>query len=538
MNKYFFLLLSILYFNKVVSQEIKSDTIKSHDTISISDTKITNKISFELINVKINHNQLISNEVSYLKNNININERDTLSMIIQLKGGNNDIIFNYYFNDNPNYRTIENGKIIYDKSSKRIYFDFIPNNEQALNKFLTWNLYAHENNFLFSNYNFFIEINNLYYAPKIVNKQIDKIIRNSYNYNYLPIISDGDNSSLFKLETNAPIDDFDPISGRILWKINPNNINELEKIFNFKLTVYKQNNPEKFDVDTFKIIYSENNFAPVFGKTSKWIVKEGENYEYKIPVDDPNVNDSIIIENIGAQLPRGMKLDKKNKKLTFNVDYNHVDKVNSTQNYNLELKASDLSGLSSQISLEVVVMNTINPMKVQEKITELITELKNQEKGLDEINDNLKWIESTSKNNRKIRTFTAAGITFLGAVVGVIAGNSDGSKKVVRLAGPIIGASGAVLSVINEVLSRDDNEIKNLLQETIKLQSNVKAKYDRLSFYEKTTNKSNFQNQEIDLLIRTIESDRESLNKDLFTISENYKIIISENRIKKILLKK
>ena len=72
-------------------------------------------------------------------------------MIIQLKGGNNDIIFNYYFNDNPNYRTIENGKIIYDKSSKRIYFDFIPNNEQALNKFLTWNLYAHENNFSFSN---------------------------------------------------------------------------------------------------------------------------------------------------------------------------------------------------------------------------------------------------------------------------------------------------------------------------------------------------------------------------------------------------
>ncbi|HIF48640.1 MAG TPA: hypothetical protein EYQ68_01900 [Cytophagales bacterium] len=538
MNKYFFLLLSIFYFNKVVSQDINSDTIKNHDTISISNIKIINKISFELINVKINNNQLISNEVSYLKNNININERDTLSMIIQLKGGNNDIIFNYYFNDNPNYRTIENGKIIYDKSSKRIYFDFIPNNEQALNKFLTWNLYAHENNFLFSNYNFFIEINNLDYAPKIVNKQIDKIIRNSYNYNYLPIISDGDNSNLFKLETNAPIDDFDPISGRILWKINPNNIDELEKIFNFKLTVYKQNNPEKFDLDTFKIIYSENNFAPVFSKTSKWIVEEGETYEYKIPVNDPNVNDSIIIENIGAQLPRGMKLDKKNKKLTFNVDYNHVDKINSTQNYNLELKASDLSGLSSQISLEVVVMNTINPIEVQEKITELITELKNHEKDLDEINDNLKWIESTSKNNRKIRTFSAAGITFLGAVVGVLSSNSEISRKAVRLAGPIIGASGAVLSVINEVLSRDDNEIKNLLQETIKLQSNVKAKYDRLSFYENSSNKSDFQNQEIDLLIRTIESDRESLNKNLFTISENYQIIISENRIKKILLKK
>jgi hypothetical protein len=108
----------------------------------------------------------------------------------------------------------------------------------------------------------------------------------------------------------------------------------------------------------------------------------------------------------------------------------------------------------------------------------------------------------------------------------------------VRLAGPIIGASGAVLSVINEVLSRDDNEIKNLLQETIKLQSNVKAKYDRLSFYNNSQNTSDFQNQEIDLLIRTIENDRESLNKSLFTISENYKIIISEKRIKNMLDKR
>ncbi|MEE3112686.1 MAG: hypothetical protein VX263_01150, partial [Bacteroidota bacterium] len=66
MNKYFFLLLSIFYFNKVVSQDIKNDTIKNQDTISISDTKIINKISFELINIKINTNQLISNEVAYL----------------------------------------------------------------------------------------------------------------------------------------------------------------------------------------------------------------------------------------------------------------------------------------------------------------------------------------------------------------------------------------------------------------------------------------------------------------------------------------
>ena len=304
------------------------------------------------------------------------------------------------------------------------------------------------------------------------------------------------------------------------------------------MKVYKVNNPEKFDSDTFKIIYSEKNYAPVFGKTSKWIVEEGKYHEYKIPVEDPNVNDSFVIENVGAQFPRDMILDSKNKMIKFRPDYEHVTKSNGSQNYNLQLKATDISGLSSQNSLEVVVLNSLNPEKVQEKINILLKELTNQQNKLDGINENLKWIEAKSKNNRKIRTFSAAAITFLGGVVGVLASNSEVSRKGFRLAGPIIGASGAVLSVFNEVLSGEDNEIKNLLQETIKLQSNVIAKYDRLKYFKDSKNNTDFENQEVDLLIRTIENDRETLNKNLFTISENYKRIISEKRIKNILLKK
>ena len=518
------------------AQSNNNDTIisNSQDSLLIKDEIKDVELSFNIMNYEINGKQKILVENLFNPTNITLNERDTLSMIIQLKGKEEEVIFNYYFNDNPNFRNIENGKIIYDKRSKRIYFEFIPDDNQAINKFITWNLFAYEKNSNLKRYDFLIEINNLEYAPKIINKQIDKIIRNNYSFRYTPIISDGDNNVLFELKTDAPIDNFNPISGNIDWKIDPNNIDELEKTFSFILKAYKKNKPELFDVDTFKIIYSENNFPPVFGKTSKWIVEEGSSYTYKIPVDDPNVNDSIIIENVGAQLPRGMKLNNSKKTISFNVDYDHVERTNSTTNYNLELKATDLSGLSSQITLDVVVMNTINPLKVQEKITELINELESQQDGLEEINDNLKWIEATSKNNRKIRTFSAAGITFLGALMGVLSSNSEVTRK----AGPIIGASGAVLSVINEVLSRDDNEIKNLLQETIKLQSNVKAKYDRLSFYKNSNNPSDFQNQEIDLLVRTIESDRENLNKSLFTISENYKIIISENRIRNMINKK
>lgn len=508
------------------------DTIDS--TSLMNDSFVIEEIKEEpikIISFKVNSNQIYElNE----ENNIKINERDTLSLVLQINDKSENIIFNYYFNENPNFRIIENGKILFDKTSRRIYFDFIPNNDQAINKFLTWNVFVNsEFNNLFR-YDLLIEINNLEYPPRIVNKQIDKIIREKYNFNYSPIISDGGKNLIFDLQTNAPIDYFNPISGQIDWKIDPNNIKELEKIFEFKLKVYKQNQPELYDIDTFKIIYSENNFPPVFGKMSKWIVEEGKSYEYKLPVDDPNVNDSIVIENIGAQLPRGMKLDNTKKKLLFDVDYDHVEKINSTQNYDLQIKATDLSGLSSQVSVSVVVMSTLNPEKVQEKVSELISELEVQQNGLDEINSNLKWIEATSKNNRKLRTLGAAGITFLGSVMGILSTNAEITRK----AGAAIGASGAVLSVINEVLSRDDNEIKSLLRETIKLQSNVKVKYDRLSFYKNSQNPSDFQNQEIDLLIKTIENERESLNKNLFTISENYKIIISEKRIRNMLRKK
>ena len=508
------------------------DTIDStslmNDSFTIEEIK---EEPIKIISFKVNSNQIYElNE----ENNIKINERDTLSLVLQINDKSENIIFNYYFNENPNFRIIENGKILFDKTSRRIYFDFIPNNDQAINKFLTWNVFVNsEFNNLFR-YDLLIEINNLEYPPRIVNKQIDKIIREKYNFNYSPIISDGGKNLIFDLQTNAPIDYFNPISGQIDWKIDPNNIKELEKIFEFKLKVYKQNQPELYDIDTFKIIYSENNFPPVFGKMSKWIVEEGKSYEYKLPVDDPNVNDSIVIENIGAQLPRGMKLDNTKKKLFFDVDYDHVEKINSTQNYDLQIKATDLSGLSSQVSISVVVMSTLNPEKVQEKVSELISELEVQQNGLDEINSNLKWIEATSKNNRKLRTLGAAGITFLGSVMGILSTNAEITRK----AGAAIGASGAVLSVINEVLSRDDNEIKSLLRETIKLQSNVKVKYDRLSFYKNSQNPSDFQNQEIDLLIKTIENERESLNKNLFTISENYKIIISEKRIRNMLRKK
>lgn len=508
------------------------DTIDS--TSLMNDSFVIEEIKeapIKIISFKVNSNQIYElNE----ENNIKINERDTLSLVLQINDKSENIIFNYYFNENPNFRIIENGKILFDKTSRRIYFDFIPNNDQAINKFLTWNVFVNsEFNNLFR-YDLLIEINNLEYPPRIVNKQIDKIIREKYNFNYSPIISDGGKNLIFDLQTNAPIDYFNPISGQIDWKIDPNNIKELEKIFEFKLKVYKQNQPELYDIDTFKIIYSENNFPPVFGKMSKWIVEEGKSYEYKLPVDDPNVNDSIVIENIGAQLPRGMKLDNTKKKLFFDVDYDHVEKINSTQNYDLQIKATDLSGLSSQVSISVVVMSTLNPEKVQEKVSELISELEVQQNGLDEINSNLKWIEATSKNNRKLRTLGAAGITFLGSVMGILSTNAEITRK----AGAAIGASGAVLSVINEVLSRDDNEIKSLLRETIKLQSNVKVKYDRLSFYKNSQNPSDFQNQEIDLLIKTIENERESLNKNLFTISENYKIIVSEKRIRNMLRKK
>ena len=231
----FFIFSLFLNTTFINAQSNDNDTIISYsaDSLFIKDDIKKEELSFDIINFEVNGEQKIAVENLFNPTNIRLDERDTLSMIIQLKGNEDEVIFNYYFNDNPNYRNIENGKIIYDNRSKRIYFEFIPDDNQALNKFITWNLFAYEKNSILKRYDFLIEINNLEYPPKIINKQIDKIIRNNYSFRYTPIISDGDNNVLFELKTDAPIDNFNPINGNIDWKIDPNNIDELEKTFSF-----------------------------------------------------------------------------------------------------------------------------------------------------------------------------------------------------------------------------------------------------------------------------------------------------------------
>jgi len=116
------------------SNNITSDTINIQENYS--------DIYFNIINYSINSEEKILIESQYNPTSIKLDERDTLSMIIQLAGKEDEIIFNYYFNDNPNFRILDNGKIIYDKRSRRIYFEFVPDDNQALNRFITWNLFC------------------------------------------------------------------------------------------------------------------------------------------------------------------------------------------------------------------------------------------------------------------------------------------------------------------------------------------------------------------------------------------------------------
>ena len=186
----FFIFGLFLNLSFINAQSNDNDTIISYSQdslLKINDAKEI-ELSFKIINYEINGEQKVLVENLFNPTNITLDERDTLSMIIQLKGNQEEVIFNYYFNDNPNYRIIENGKIIYDKRSKRVYFEFIPDDNQAINKFITWNLFAYEKNSSLKRYDFLIEINNLEYPPQIINKQIDKIIRNNYTFRYSPII--------------------------------------------------------------------------------------------------------------------------------------------------------------------------------------------------------------------------------------------------------------------------------------------------------------------------------------------------------------
>ena len=78
MYKYIFLLI-IFYNNFSLAQEIKNDTIKIKDSTitldSIGDIneEVIKNIFFELIDIKVNNIQFITNEISSYRNNIEIN---------------------------------------------------------------------------------------------------------------------------------------------------------------------------------------------------------------------------------------------------------------------------------------------------------------------------------------------------------------------------------------------------------------------------------------------------------------------------------
>ena len=97
-----------------VTDSLPSDTttvftdLTSLKTDSLSFDKIQES-PIKIISFKVNNTQILSeNEFT----NIKINERDTLSIVLQINDNAENLIFNYYFNENPNLRNIDNGKIL------------------------------------------------------------------------------------------------------------------------------------------------------------------------------------------------------------------------------------------------------------------------------------------------------------------------------------------------------------------------------------------------------------------------------------------
>ena len=180
--------LFLLFQTKSYSQALGDSTEIIKDSVTtkveiFKNERSNSEISFIIDQIKVNNKSIIIEPKDRDSYNVKLNERDTLEMILSINS-NYEIIFNYFFNDNQNYRVLNNGKIVYDKASKKIYFDFIPDNAQALNKFITWNLFANNLSREIGKYNLTIEITDLDYPPRILHKQIDKIIREKYTFSY------------------------------------------------------------------------------------------------------------------------------------------------------------------------------------------------------------------------------------------------------------------------------------------------------------------------------------------------------------------
>ena len=92
-----FIILFAYQNSNILAQSNNNDSLRTDSVNIIDKKKLQKELSFEIINLTINKNQIVEKENLFNPSNIKINERDTLSMIIQLKGYGSEIIFNYYF---------------------------------------------------------------------------------------------------------------------------------------------------------------------------------------------------------------------------------------------------------------------------------------------------------------------------------------------------------------------------------------------------------------------------------------------------------
>lgn len=508
-----------------------SSIVLAEDIVTIHVENINNAPRLIIESMTIN-----TESKEFTPNTIYINEKDKVHITGRIIDENPEkLFFTYFFNGEVNQRELSNASILYNTASQQIDFNYEPNESQARLGHIDWNVKLLDQTGQEGHFNLRINIANVDFPPKILNKQSKKSIKDEIVYTYRPIVDNDDNDNLifqYKPDDDIKGINMDDSSGQITWDIKSANMIE-NKVYRIYLKVSELDEPAHFDETTLELVWSATNKPPVIKAIPGWNVKEGITNTYQIIAEDPNLDDELTYYFAGGSSFRGMTIDENAGILSFKPEYTMVSKTNGTMDIQVGIRVMDKKGLDIVGQVPIKVFDRPDPDRLMETFEHLNEEMRLMLDKSQGIRDKMIFLDGRLKSQRRTTTIILSAITLTGAVFA-----SFPDDSFLRKASPGIVGFPAAYSLILAIDIKDEESITTLKQQAGELATILDHKLKRLELYKSVEKKEELSNDaEFISLINQYNNDetlRDQANR-LNNINTGYSTISNIKKYQKIL---
>lgn len=479
---------------------------------------------------------LINNQpIQQSGSSVKIKEKDRIHITASVEDENPDrIFFSHYFNGNVNQRELENASVLYNAATQQIDFKFQPREEQAREGFINWSINAVDEYGSTGNLNLRMNIEDVDFPPRVVNKPSRKNIKDDFTFIFQPQIENGDNDKLlFSIDYDDEISNInlDDKTGKLTWDIDSREMQD-DKIYRIRFVVAEAHHPEHKDEVVLEIAWSETNKSPQIKAVPSWNVKEGIEHSYKIIAEDPNLDDELEYSLAGGFALEGLAVDDKTGILTFTPSYDLVSQGQGTTDIQIAFNVKDKKGETATGQIPVKVYDRPNPEILKNKLNNLQSQMNLMMLKTSDIKDRAEFVDSKLRSRRRITTVALSAVSLAGAIFAGLPPHTVLSKVA-----PAVVGGPAAYGLVNNLNTKEEDLVNKLRRQSNDLYTIINHKKQVLNRYEKVSHEQLSNDPEFIALINQYNKEEEllELNSRLNEIKSTYELLKNQKRYKRII---